>query len=408
MSDFKIPELPSDDELGITKKDLKDLEELGGDTEPELSAKEMAALLGESSRPPTPAPKALGKAPPPKEPPKKKAAPRPEEPAGPRSRWRGPAMLGVLLVTSWLASSYRALPSPRPANAPDTVFSSARAMANLVEIGRRPHPPGSPAHAQVRGYLLERLRDLGLEPEVQATTSMSGREAYVRAATVRNIVARIPGTASTGTIVLTAHYDGREISAAAADDGAGVVAILEAARALGAGAPLRNDVLLLITDGEELGLLGARAFVEQHPAMGDVKVVISLEMRGGGGPSVMFETGADNGWIVQALKASGARPYANSMSYEVYKSLPNDALPSEVRHPAEPLGGDATAPRGQRLERGALPRRGAPRRGERTGRHLHHLAGARVGGLRRGPRAPPGCGRVRPRAPGPASGAPRG
>jgi len=233
-------------------------------------------------------------------------------------------MLGALLVTSWLTSSYRALPSPRPANAPDTAFSSARAMAHLVEIARRPHPPGSPAHAQVRGYLMERLRGLGLEPEVQATTSMLGREAYVRAATVRNIVARIPGTASTGTIVLTAHYDGREISAAAGDDGTGVVAILEAARALEAGAPLRNDVLLVITDGEELGMLGARAFVEQHPAMGDVKVVLSLEMRGGGGPSVMFETGADNGWIVQALKASGARPFANSMSYEVYKSLPND------------------------------------------------------------------------------------
>ena len=56
MSDFKIPELPSDDELGITKKDLKDLEELGGDTEPELSDKEMAALLWVSSRPPAPAP----------------------------------------------------------------------------------------------------------------------------------------------------------------------------------------------------------------------------------------------------------------------------------------------------------------------------------------------------------------
>ena len=331
MSDFKIPELPSDDELGITKKDLKDLEEVGGDTEPELSAKEMAALLGDSPRAPAPAPKALGKTPPPppggpppKGPPKKKAAPRPQEPAGSRSRWGGPAMLGALLVTSWLASSYRALPSPRPANAPDTAFSSARAMAHLVEIARRPHPPGSPAHAQVRGYLLERLRGLGLEPEVQAATSMLGREAYVRAATVRNIVARIPGTASTGTLVLTAHYDGREISAAAGDDGTGVVAILEAARALKAGAPLRNDVLLLLTDGEELGLLGARAFVEKHPAMGDVKVVLSLEMRGGGGPSVMFETGAENGWIVQALKASGAHPFANSMSYEVYKSLPND------------------------------------------------------------------------------------
>ena len=366
MSDFKLPELPSDDELGITKEDL---EKYGGDDEPEMSPEEMAALLGESPKPKSPPPSGTGKAPPTgatppkgkappkgksapsgttaspgqagtaggpapkdpskapppgKEPPKKEAAPRPQEPAGPRSRWRGPAMLAALMVLAWMTSSYRTLPSPEPANAPDSAFSSARAMAHLVEIARRPHPPGSPAHEQVRGYLLERMRDLGLEPRVQTTTSLLGRGTTVRATTVRNVIGRIPGRASTGTVVLTAHYDGREISRGAGDDASGVVAILEIVRALDHLPDLQNDVLVVITDAEELGLMGARAFVEQHPAMADVQAVISLEMRGSGGPSVMFETGPENGWIVRALRASGARPYANSMSYEIYKSLPND------------------------------------------------------------------------------------
>lgn len=361
MSDFKIPDLPSDDELGITDEDR---EKYGhGDDEPELSAKELAELLGEKPKAPPRAPapakgeaKAKGKgapaptpsapppapprgapagagaqaprkgaaAPPPAQPPKKKAAPGPREPEGPRSRWRGPAMLAALVVATVLTSSSRYLPSPEPANAPDTVFSSARAMSNLVEIARRPHPPGSPAHAQVRGFLLERMRDLGLEPSVRTSTSMIGRGSVVRAATVRNIVARMPGTASTGTVVLTAHYDGREISRAAGDDGSGVVAILEVVRALNAGPRLRNDLLLVLTDAEELGLLGARAFVADDPDMADVRAVLSLEMRGAGGPSIMFETGAENGWALEALKASGARPFANSMSYEIYKSLPND------------------------------------------------------------------------------------
>lgn len=327
MSDFKIPDLPSDDELGITDKDR---EELRGDEAPELSAKEMAALLGEAPRPPQAPPKPLkgATAPPggapPKEPPKGKTASRPQEPSGPRSRWRGPGMLAALLTAAWLLSSYRMLPAPTPANAADTIFSSARAMAHLVEIARRPHPPGSPAHQQVRDYLLERFRGLGLEPEVQTTTALLERGSLSRAATVRNIVARIPGSGSTGTIVLTAHYDGREISRAAGDDGVGVVAILETARALKAGAPLLNDVLLVITDAEELGLLGARAFVDEHPAMADVTLVLSLEMRGGGGPSVMFETGPENGWVIRELAASGARPFANALSYEVYKRLPND------------------------------------------------------------------------------------
>ncbi|HSW30956.1 MAG TPA: M28 family peptidase [Longimicrobiales bacterium] len=335
MTDYRIPKLPSDDELGITKKDL---EEYSGDDKPELSEKEMAALLGEAPRAPAPPPPPPPKGAPSQKPhakekegkqkkakePKAKPEPRAQQPEGPRSGWRGTATLVALLAAAWFTSGYRTLPAPVPANAADTTFSSARAMTHLVEIARRPHPTGSPAHTQVRDYLLERLRGLGLEPDVQTTTSLVGRESFVRAATVRNIVARIPGTASSGSLVVTAHYDGREIARAAADAGFGVVSILEMVRALQAGASLRNDVLLLITDSEELGLLGARAFVAEHPAMADVKAVVSLEMRGGGGPSIMFETGAENGWIIRALAASGAVPFANSLSYEVYKSMPND------------------------------------------------------------------------------------
>ena len=55
MSDFKLPDLPSDEELGLTKEEIEALEkELGEDSGPEMSAAEMAALFGE----PAPAPKA--------------------------------------------------------------------------------------------------------------------------------------------------------------------------------------------------------------------------------------------------------------------------------------------------------------------------------------------------------------
>ena len=144
-------------------------------------------------------------------------------------------------------------------------------------------------------------------------------------ATVRNIVARIPGSQPGGRAVLvTAHYDSREISLGAADDGSGVVTILESLRALGAGPPLRNDLIVLITDAEELGLLGAEAFVREHPWMDDVALVISIEMRGGGGPSMMFETGAENGWAIDALRRANPRPAANSIAFEIYEHMPND------------------------------------------------------------------------------------
>ena len=47
--------------------------------------------------------------------------------------------------------------------------------------------------------------------------------------------------------------------------------------------------------------------------MSEVTVALSLEMRGGGGPSVMFETKRENGWIIRALADFDDHPYANSL-----------------------------------------------------------------------------------------------
>ena len=108
------------------------------------------------------------------------------------------------------------------------------------------------------------------------------------------------------------------------DDGSGVVAILEGLRALGERGQLRNDLIVLLTDAEEVGLLGARAFVDEHPWMDDVALVVSIEMRGGGGPSMMFETGAENGWVIEALRQADPYPSANSVGYEIYQRMTND------------------------------------------------------------------------------------
>ncbi|MEQ1855041.1 MAG: M20/M25/M40 family metallo-hydrolase [Longimicrobiales bacterium] len=328
MSDYKLPELPSDEELGISKADRENYEE--EDTgEGELSKSELLALLGDKAS--TAA--AGGKAGDPKAGKSKKkgkaakaeakaaAAPGDE---GPKKRGRGPLTVAILVAMVALASSRVAMPRPAPANAPDTAFSSARAMAMLVEVARAPHPTGSPEHARVRDYLLGRLGSLGLEPVVQTATATIQRGSAVRTATVRNVMARLPGTNPTGAVLVTAHYDSRELSPGAGDDGSGLVAILEAVRALQAGGPVRNDVIVLFTDAEELGLLGARAFVDEHPWLDDVSLVLSFEMRGAGGPSIMFETNEQSGWVVRALADFDPKPFANSLAYEVYERLPND------------------------------------------------------------------------------------
>ncbi len=261
-----------------------------------------------------------GSAGPPPPPPSEK--PRPA--GGSASRYRGPVVLVAVVAVAWMASWNRVAPRPVPATAPDSAFSSERAFGHLSSVARAAHPPGSPEHAVVRGYLVNQLRALGLDPQVQTTTEVNGRGTRAVAATVRNVIARIPGSASTGAVLVTAHYDGRELSFGAGDDGVGVVTILEAVRALLSQPQLRNDVIVLLTDAEEVGLLGAQAFVNQHPWIDDVAMVLSIEMRGGGGPSIMFETGRENGWVLGEFAAATPAAAANSLSYELYKRLPND------------------------------------------------------------------------------------
>ena len=80
----------------------------------------------------------------------------------------------------------------------------------------------------------------------------------------------------------------------------------------------------LVTDGEETGLRGARAFAEHHPLIARVGVVVNFEARGASGPTMMFETGPGNARLMDLMPRSVARPSANSVTYEVYRLLPND------------------------------------------------------------------------------------
>ncbi|HSR41469.1 MAG TPA: M28 family metallopeptidase, partial [Longimicrobiales bacterium] len=162
-------------------------------------------------------------------------------------------------------------------------------MAHLGRVARQAHPIGSPQHDGVRGLLVERLGSMGLDPEIQTETVAMRDSGVVRAATVRNVVARIPGSATTGAVALVAHYDGAPLSPGASDDALGVAAVLETARAVTAGGQLRNDLVVVFTDGGELGGLGARAFVADHPWAGDVAVALAVEARSGAGPAMAVE-----------------------------------------------------------------------------------------------------------------------
>lgn len=237
------------------------------------------------------------------------------------------ATLLLLAVLFFLALASVRPPSALPASAPADQFSAMRALGKLQVIARQPHPTGSAEHARVREYLLGELRGLGLDPQVQtASVARTDPKWYGRAvgATVNNVLARLPGSANTRAVMLVAHYDSVPSGPGASDDGSGVVTELETLRALRAGPPLRNDVIFLITDAEEAGLLGAQAFVNEHPWAHEPGVVLNFEARGACGPASMFETSVGNGWLVHQFAEASPYPVTSSFSYEAYKRLPND------------------------------------------------------------------------------------
>ena len=219
-------------------------------------------------------------------------------------------------------------PDPVPASASAAAFSADRALVHVREIAQRPHPTGSGDNARVREYILKQLRAFGLDPQVQEATGVGTR--YPEAGYVKNILARMPGRTPGGlSVVLMAHYDGVAGGPAAGDDAAGTAAILETVRALRASPPLAHDVMIVITDGEEAGLLGAAAFVREHPWAKDVGVTLNFEARGTTGRSYMFETGPGNLDVARMLRLAGDVS-ATSLSVTVYRSLPNDTDLSEM------------------------------------------------------------------------------
>jgi hypothetical protein len=234
----------------------------------------------------------------------------------------------VLVLVGFAALLSVRPPAARDASAPPGEFSAARAFEQVEAVAARPHPVGSAAQDAAREHLVATLRGMGLSPEVQDTVSIEGGALSSSAggtslAHVRNVVTLIPGTASTGRVVLLAHYDSVQIGPGGNDDAAGTATVLETARALTAGPRPRNDVVLVLTDGEEACLCGAKAFVDQHPLARDGGVVLNVEARGSTGPAVMFETAADNERLIDVF-ASAPRPVGTSFAVEIYRLLPND------------------------------------------------------------------------------------
>ncbi|AFM03456.1 putative aminopeptidase [Bernardetia litoralis DSM 6794] len=247
----------------------------------------------------------------------------------------------------------------------DTNFSADRAFTYIQKIAKTPHPTGSTAHDSVRNYIVSQARAMGYQTEIQSTRfANDGKVPQI--SFLDNILVRIKGknsieqvenpalldstslnltdTDSTinlvdvatpkNTILIACHYDSRSNAAGAADDGAAVGAILEIMDMLKTqvtNSPFENDIIFLFSDGEEIDLLGAQAFMEQHSWAKEIGVAFNFEARGAGGMSILFETSDKNKNLLhhtqtafkEAKKTGKLNTFGTSFANIVYQNMPN-------------------------------------------------------------------------------------
>lgn len=200
------------------------------------------------------------------------------------------------------------------------VAANARAHVNMLAetIGSR--PAGSEANRRAREYLIDQLRTAGLQVRVQETDAR--RPDLGLAGRVANIVAIRQGPID-DAIAIVAHYDSVADGPGAGDDAFGSAIAVEAARVLGA-APMRHSLMVLLTDSEESGLLGAAGAMADPTIRDRIAAYLNVEAVGTSGTPLLFETGPGNRWLTSVWARHAPYPRGASFAVEIYKRTPND------------------------------------------------------------------------------------
>lgn len=216
------------------------------------------------------------------------------------------------------------LPEVKPASAADNEFSGERAyliLENLLEENT-PHPVGSIQNKIVKNRIIAELAKYGIEAQEQRTWACGYR--YNSCAYVENITAIIPGKSKSPYVALMSHYDSVPMAPGAGDDGAGVAAMLEAARILQLEAPFESPILFIFTDAEEMGLIGAEGFYRHNELANDIGILLNFEGSGSTGLSQVLRTSGLNGNFIDAFQSESDYPRGASLINEIFKRMPND------------------------------------------------------------------------------------
>lgn len=231
-------------------------------------------------------------------------------------------LLAGMAATRWLTAP----PPLRAENAPGQ-FDAKRAKARLERIigPSSAHPADSAASDGVRARLVAELRSAGLNPRVDDRFACNKlhKASGASCARVRNVLVTIGrDDGRRPHLLVNTHYDSVPVGPGASDAGIAVASMIEVASLL-RDRPLARPVTFLFNEGEELGLVGARAFLDGDPLSRRVDALLNLEARGTTGPVNMFETSTPNAAAIRLFERSVSRPVANSLAVSAYRLIPN-------------------------------------------------------------------------------------
>lgn len=195
--------------------------------------------------------------------------------------------------------------APAADPAPRQLIEDVRILSADDMAGRFPGTPGS---AKARAYLVNRLRAIGVKPFGKAFEQpFDARKRDGTPYRGANLIAVIRGTAkSDRVLVIGAHYDhvgvrDGKVFNGADDNASGVAALLAVAEAFVRERP-QHDVIVALWDAEELGFVGAKAFVAAPPVpLARIAMNLNLDMVARGDKGELWAVGASHYLVLRPL-----------------------------------------------------------------------------------------------------------
>uniref|UniRef100_A0ABK0LFS1 Endoplasmic reticulum metallopeptidase 1 n=1 Tax=Rattus norvegicus TaxID=10116 RepID=A0ABK0LFS1_RAT len=145
---------------------------------------------------------------------------------------------------------------------------------------------------------------------------------------ITNVVVKLePQDGAKYAVLANCHFDSVANSPGASDDAVSCAVMLEVLRVMAASPePLQHAVVFLFNGAEENVLQASHGFITQHPWASLIRAFINLEAAGVGGKELVFQTGPENPWLVQAYVSAAKHPFASVVAQEVFQSgiIPSD------------------------------------------------------------------------------------